>query len=162
MDALRAEILADAELRPITGDGEDVADWNELLAKYPGGTWLSAPWLVAEFYLYRRVAEATQWFRDGNTRGEIDIEDVFAKSKQAGLASAAATLEALASRTVDLVGDSKASAFFLSLALWGNRMDLSLWPADAGVASSSEAFDQVLASSSEQLLADDTEQVTQL
>ena len=41
-------------------------------------------------------------------------------------------------------------------------MDLSLWPADSGVASSSEAFDRVLASSSEQLLADDTEQVTQL
>ena len=52
LDALRAEILADAELRPIEGAGEDVADWNQLLAKYPGGTWLSAPWLVAEFYLY--------------------------------------------------------------------------------------------------------------
>ena len=162
LDALRAEILADAELRPIEGAGEDVADWNALLAKYPGGTWLSAPWLVAEFYLYRRVAEATQWFRDGNTRGEVNIEDVFARSKAAGLASAQKTLEALAARTVDLVCDAKASAFFLSLALWGNRMDLSLWPADAGVASSSEAFDQVLASSSEQLLADDTEQVTQL
>ena len=89
LDALRAEILADAELRPITGDGEDVADWNQLLAQYPGGTWLSAPWLVAEFYLYRRVAEATQWFRDGNTRGK-NIEDVFAKSKQGPLRLAAA------------------------------------------------------------------------
>jgi len=143
---------------PVTTSTTGIA----LLAKYPGGTWLSAPWLVAEFYLYRRVAESTKWFRDGNTRGEQNIEDVFAKSKAAGLASATKTLEALAARTVELVGDAKASAFFLSLALWGNRMDLSLWPADAGVASSSEAFDRVLTSSSEQLLADDTEQVTKL
>ena len=35
LDELRAEILSDAPLRPITGDGEDVADWNQLLAKYP-------------------------------------------------------------------------------------------------------------------------------
>ena len=41
-------------------------------------------------------------------------------------------------------------------------MDLSLWPADAGVASSADAFNQVLASSNEQLLADDTEKVLAL
>ena len=41
-------------------------------------------------------------------------------------------------------------------------MDLSLWPADAGVASSADAFNQVLASSNEQLLADDTEGVLAL
>lgn len=162
LDALRKEILADAPLRPIEGDGDDVAAWNALLEEHPNKTWLSAPWLVAEFYLYRRVAEATRWFRDGNLRGEVKNEDVFAKSKLAGLASATKTLEALAARTAELVSDPEASAFFLSLALWGNRMDLSLWPADAGVASSSEAFDLVLASSAEQLLADDTLQVTAL
>ena len=54
-------------------------------------------------------------------------------------------------------GDASASALFLSIALWGNRMDLSLWPADAGVASSADAFNQVLADSNAQLLADDTD-----
>ena len=39
-------------------------------------------------------------------------------------------------------------------------MDLSLWPADAGVASSADAFNQVL--SNAQLLADDTPAVVAL
>ena len=43
-----------------------------------------------------------------------------------------------------------------------NRMDLSLWPADAGVASSVGAFNRVLADSNAQLLADDTPAVVAL
>ena len=60
------------------------------------------------------------------------------------------------------MADGDASALFLSIALCGNRMDLSLWPADAGVASSADAFNQALADSNAQLLADDTPAVVAL
>ena len=76
--------------------------------------------------------------------------------------SAAPSLEALATRLLPTIADPSASTLFVSISLWGNRMDLSLWPADAGVASSADAFNQVLASSNEQLLADDTEDVLAL
>ena len=109
-----------------------------------------------EFYLYRRVAAATRWF------GGHDDYDVFAKAKAAGLRSAAPSLEALAERLGPVMADGDTSALFLSIALWGNRMDLSLWPADAGVASSADAFNQVLADSNAQLLADDTPAVVAL
>ena len=157
LDALRREVLAAAPLTPIEDDGgEDVAAWNALLAEHEGGTWLTAPWLLSEFYLYRRVASATKWF------GSARPPDVFARSKAAGLASAAATLDALASRCGSLLAAPESAALFLSIALWGNRMDLSLWPAGANVAASSAAFDAVLDSSQQQLLADDTPAVLDL
>lgn len=85
LDALRAEILAAAPLTPLPEDGgDDVEAWNALLADTvaAGDTWLSAPWLLAEFYLYRRVAAATGYF-DSSTSGSG--YDVFAKAKTAGL-----------------------------------------------------------------------------
>jgi len=36
LDALRAEILADALLRPIEGAGDDVDDWNCVTSQVPG------------------------------------------------------------------------------------------------------------------------------
>ena len=67
LDALRSEVLSSAELSPIPDDGgDDVVAWNELLAAETGSTWLTAPWLLSEFYLYRRVAAATGWFEAGD------------------------------------------------------------------------------------------------
>lgn len=37
--------------------------------------WLNAPWIVAEFYFYRRIVEAFKYFETGY--------DMFAKQKQA-------------------------------------------------------------------------------
>ena len=60
------------------------------------------------------------------------------------------------------LGDDSELELMVLLSLWGNRMDLSLWPADAGVASSAAAFNQVRADSNAQLLADDTPAVVAL
>jgi Damage-control phosphatase ARMT1-like domain len=59
----------------------------------PGKPWLEAPWLYGEFYLYRRVIEAFQWFRGG--------ADPFAAQKQAGVTSALSSMEALAARLLE-------------------------------------------------------------
>ena len=144
LQTLRKEILNNEPLR-LLEDGPDMERWNELLKRDPG-TWLSAPWLLSEFYLYRRIASATGYFTTGF--------DVFRKSKQRGLETSLETLENLAGR-ID-VKDPLVNFLFISL--WGNRMDLSLWP-DDNVASSKNQFDAVLQNGQNQLLADDTENV---
>ena len=96
LDALRAEIAAACPLTPIEADGgADVAAWNSLLAPSLGRreTWLTAPWLLAEFYLYRRIAAAYGWFGPHGSPGAS--YDFFAKAKAAGLRSAAPSLSSI-------------------------------------------------------------------
>lgn len=164
LDELRAEIASASPLTPIPDDGgPDVEAWNALLAESieKSETWLTAPWLLSEFYLYRRIAAATGYFAGGGSAEER--YDVFAKAKQAGLDSALGSLEALSERASDdVLADPSASLLFLSISLWGNRMDLSLWPAGMGVAATDGAFEAVLATSNDQLLADDSAEVLAL
>lgn len=96
MDALDAELTKPTEhkLTPIAEDGgSDVADWNDFMAPYYGQTWLEAPWLYGEFYVYRRIIEAFQWFRGG--------PDPFESQKQLGVTSSLASMDALAVRLLD-------------------------------------------------------------
>ncbi len=51
---------------------ENVDLWNEnILAPYAKETWLSAPWLYAEFYFYRRLIEAFDFFGTGYDPFEV-------------------------------------------------------------------------------------------
>ena len=168
LDALEAELEAAATtpLAPLADDGgADVATWNAFLAPFveAKATWLSAPWLVTEFYLYRRIVAAFDFWRTKY--------DPFAKQKRDGLDSAAGSIEALAARTnaacapaaAGDVGADDAAAFdrlFVQVSLWGNRMDLSIWPAGENAASSAagaDAFGAVLAAGEANLLADGTD-----
>mmetsp|Transcript_45016 Transcript_45016/g.144240 ORF Transcript_45016/g.144240 Transcript_45016/m.144240 type:complete len:458 (+) Transcript_45016:75-1448(+) len=135
---------------PEAGGGPDLAAWRAIMEPHvtKGDTWLSAPWCVTEFYLYRRIAGILRYWSSGF--------DPFAKAKGAGLRSAVGSLDALAPRVLPVMASGDASGLFLSIALWGNRMDLSLWPAGANVASVAGAFQAVLDAAQEQLLADDT------
>jgi len=178
--ALDAELAdaANATLRPIERDGgPDVRYWNEsLVSAWIGKSWLDTPWLVSEFYFYRRVLEAIGYFGNGPGAGK----DPFQNEKDAGLAacaeatrSLAPKLNAFANRDEDEDGSQDASAkvaktrLFVLAALWGNRMDLSLWPATGAAArrasgeetSSSRAaraFDEALRAGEEYLLWDDS------
>lgn len=150
---LRTELLQNSVLRPLEEDAgaNDVAEWNQLLSMHANQSWLSAPWMVAEFYLYRRLAEATHYFDN-----KIDI---FATAKRKGLEAALPTFRDMYRRSAHLIADGDATELFVSIALWGNRMDLSLWPAGENVASQQGVFQSVLDQGKSRLLADDSAQL---
>ena len=134
-------------------------EWQQILKSYVDkeDTWLSTPWLVAEFYLYRRLLQTIDYFNPKSLTYQYDL---FHSQKQAGLYTSLATAEPILEQLNGLGdkpvkdGMSLAAAF----ALWGNKMDLSIWPADtkesAGVPG---LFQEILASANDNLLHDDTE-----
>jgi hypothetical protein len=104
----------------------DTPTWDAILRQIPEDerNWLDAPWVVSEFYLYRRVAEAFKYFETGY--------DCFKKQKASGLVEALPSIEEIARRLpVLLQAADKKETIKVSIltSLWGNKMDLSLWPA---------------------------------
>jgi len=114
-------------LRGLADKGPDLILWDKILASIPDDerNWLNAPWVVTEFYFYRRIVEAFKYFETGY--------DMFAKQKQAGLRDALPFVNDVAEHLISLLGATNIDvgiplemAVFTSL--WGNKMDLSLWP----------------------------------
>eukprot|EP00611_Tribonema_gayanum_P028977 TRINITY_DN7622_c0_g1_i1.p1 TRINITY_DN7622_c0_g1~~TRINITY_DN7622_c0_g1_i1.p1 ORF type:complete len:254 (-),score=83.00 TRINITY_DN7622_c0_g1_i1:548-1279(-) len=138
LDALVQELATPQTslLTPIPDDGgPDVREWNEsIMAPYLGAAnWLDAPWLYTEFYVYRRVAAAFAFF--------TTAYDPFDAQKRLGVTSALASMDALAARLLqsDAVDVAEGLLLYVTTALWGNRMDLSLWPVGEGAASGSSS-----------------------
>jgi uncharacterized protein with ATP-grasp and redox domains len=126
--------IPDQPVRPLEDPGApDEEEWHYQIRPYLGLNWLDVPWFFAEFYLYRRVLEATRYFRS-NESGYL--KDPYLMQKQMGLESAKAALQALAAkvnhwverqaRTPEVLHD------VLQIGLWGNRADMSLWPVSEG------------------------------
>jgi len=119
-------------LRGLTDSGPDVEQWNSILYSIPEDerNWIYAPWIIAEFYFYRRIIEAFQYFQTGY--------DMFLKQKLDGLVDALPFIDDIAINLIDLLdsysvsNDSQELRTIIELALttslWGNKMDLSLWP----------------------------------
>jgi hypothetical protein len=115
--ALADELPAGA-VRPLHEPGApDAALWDAYVAPYAGQGWLDAPWFFAETYFYRRILEATGYFRPGPGAQA----DPFALQKRRGLAEAPPVQSAPLTLADAIAG-----------ALWGNQADLSLWPAGEG------------------------------
>jgi hypothetical protein len=137
------------------GAAPDLHVWNErILAPFLACNWLSSPWCVAEFYFYRRVMEAVDYF---------DTKlDPFRNQKELGVSAHIETMDRWAARVLPLlesrlthVGERRHWLLhFVRIAMNGNRMDLSLWPVGGESApTDTETSVQILAEDSEQLWA---------
>ena len=145
LDELGTE-LSSGRIRELREEAPDVALWNEVSAPHLGRTWLDVPWYWAEAYFYRRLLEATGYFREGRWRG---FDPFGAKKRTEWAATAApAAVEALLAGLPDDPVDRFERLFHASL--WGNRTDLSyMVAAHLGGTGDSHA-------ERENLLADDT------
>ena len=164
--ALKSELEKAADT-PLTHleetDAEDYPDWFRILEPYIQNTdtWLSAPWMTTEFYVYRRLLQALGYFQKG---GPTYMYDPFVKQKRAGLYTSPGSAEAVMSKVeslTDLPDQAEACALAAAFALWGNKMDLSIWPADVSAATV-DVFSNILANANDNLLHDDTDKLTQL
>lgn len=132
-------------LRGIADSGPDLKIWDNILNSIPSDdrNWLDAPWVISEFYLYRRIAEAFRFFETGY--------DPFIKQKFDGLVAALPSVDSIAERLPNLINEGNTGDISIALeiavqtSLWGNKMDLSLWPASKkeSIVQSSGANDDV-------------------
>ncbi|EEC50261.1 predicted protein [Phaeodactylum tricornutum CCAP 1055/1] len=164
-EALRLELQTAADtkltyLDPLSEDAseERKQEWNEwmnIVSPFveKDDTWLSAPWMVTEFYVYRKLMQCLDYW---NPESPGYMYDPFSSQKDAGLSSSVTSAEAMLAKIPDLPKNAAGIEIAVSIALWGNKMDLSLWPADASTADQ-DVFSEILDAATENLLHDDTE-----
>jgi len=113
--------LKNGAIRGLTEDTDDRPLWDATSAPYIGRSWLDVPWYWAEAFFYRRVLEATGYFRPGPWRGF----DPFAAKKRQEWAPEVAP--AAVARLLESLPDDAEARFerLLHGSLWGNRADLS-------------------------------------
>jgi hypothetical protein len=128
-------------------------EWHDILEPFveAGDTWLTAPWLVTEFYVYRRLMQALDYWNEDSEGYQYDP---FLVQKRAGLLSSTGSAEAMLAKIPDLPATKEGIAIAASIALWGNKMDLSLWPADAAN-SDKDVFSPILEAAEANLLHND-------
>lgn len=136
-------------------EAPDLAAWVNYVKPYLGKNWLDVPWYFAEAYFYRRILEATQYFQPGKWRGV----DPYSFQKHLGLEMAKNSIQVLSTQVnkLQVKWDKKDLEYLLYLALWGNRVDLSLWPADEGDRSSINVEQEIT-----RILANDAQAVTEI
>jgi hypothetical protein len=122
ISAGRIRYLNDAE-------APDAGRWVDYLKPFVGSDWFQIPWFLAETYFYRRILEATGYFKSGPGYHL----DPFIPQKQRGFDTAheatAHLSRQLNSWLTQPAQNSELFSRLLMIALWGNQADLSLWPA---------------------------------
>ncbi|MFH7025000.1 MAG: damage-control phosphatase ARMT1 family protein [Heteroscytonema crispum UTEX LB 1556] len=129
-----ASELPSGYLQFISNDtGADFTAWNNYLEPYKGQRWVDVPWFFAETYFYRLILEITNYFRPGEWQGV----DPFQLQKTQGLETTIESIIPLCVQVNKWLADAHkennvnktALMALLYFALWGNRVDLSLWSA---------------------------------
>ncbi|WP_442937766.1 damage-control phosphatase ARMT1 family protein [Nostoc sp.] len=111
----------------------DFFAWNTYLESYKGQRWIDVPWFFAETYFFRLILEITNYFRPGVWQGV----DPFELQKAQGLETSLDSIILLCGQANNWLDNSQlgeesnqtALIALLYFALWGNRVDLSLWSA---------------------------------
>jgi uncharacterized protein with ATP-grasp and redox domains len=125
--ALLDESTADLVVA-LPADAVDQERWRQWGADRYGRPWADAPFLWAESFFYRRLLEATGYFRAGAWRGV----DPFGPIKNAELAGDAVDAEIGALRESAGTDPELRRTALLRSALWGNRADLGFALTAAG------------------------------
>ncbi len=112
-------------LEEITDGEEDNQIWKDLISSIPMSerNWLDAPWLISEFYFYRRIVQIFDYFNTGI--------DMFIDQKRNGLIDSIPFIaQTLTSVDQIIAAGNPSAAIQLGIftSLWGNKLDLSLWP----------------------------------
>lgn len=156
IEALITEIPG-GPIRQLSGAAPDADAWMNYTQPYIGRNWLTPPWFFTETYFYRRLIEASGFYTPGPGFGR----DPFSYQKEQGLLATEKTTAEIAThlqRWIDGGPADKPIAALLAIDLWGNRADLSLWPANEG---GEQPMDIDWEAAKAFTLADDTEAVVQ-
>jgi hypothetical protein len=133
LEKLAAE-LQSGYIQPLKYDtGLDFQDWEQYLQPYKNQRWIDVPWFFAETYFYRLILNITNYFQPGKWQGI----DPFLLQKEQGLEAAIDAIISLCTQVEQWLNQSKQAGkvskssliALLYFALWGNRVDLSLWSA---------------------------------
>ncbi len=106
----------------------DLVLWAENFAVWVGLPWRELSFLAAEKYFYRRMLQASGYFRQGSTY----LVDPYQQQKDLSLQSSRAAISALARQIIrwqKSTSPAQTLAEAIESNLWGNRADLSIWPA---------------------------------
>lgn len=122
VERLLAESTGGGALEPLPADAHDHARWRAWGGeRWYGRPWGEVPFLWAESYFYRRLLEATGYFRPGAWQGV----DPFGPVKAAELAGPEVAEELAALDGLKGLPPQRWRSAALRSALWGNRADLS-------------------------------------
>jgi uncharacterized protein with ATP-grasp and redox domains len=128
LDRLAAEIPDGAILPLDDPEAPDLQLWASYIQPYLGQGWLEVPWFLAETYFFRRVLEASGYFRPERGQGI----DPFAAQKRRAFDSARPAMQRLAQAMQSLPIEQGPKPAWLAqafrLAVWANQADLSMWP----------------------------------
>ena len=143
------------QIRPINRDDcGDWEEWNSLIEPYIGQNWLEVPWLFVEFYFYRRILEAVDYFNSG----KYFLVDPFHFQKTESFRVSLQSINDLLKWLNELRQEKETNKAILGKLLLyileSNRVDLSLWPVKEGVTRQQSARK----SQNDYLMVDDVQQ----
>jgi len=135
LESLVADLF-EGWVRPLTDErGPDIVAWASYLKPFEGKSWFDLPFYFAEAYFFRRLLEATNYFVPGIWQGI----DPFGYQKRLSLEKSMDAIRVISvAEQYPFTALAKQQTYqtcitaLLQTALWGNKVDLSLWSVEQG------------------------------